>query len=80
MAKNVEKVVNAIFHKIEILLARGDRVELRGFGLFAVKTWPAQPGRKPKTGAKISVPEAGRPSFRTGKETHARLKRAVSVC
>ena len=47
-------------------------MELRGFGPFTVKTWPAQPGRKPKTGAKISVAETGRPSFRAGKEMHAR--------
>ena len=43
--KDVKKVVNAIFDEIEAALARGDRVELRGFGIFTVKTWSARPGR-----------------------------------
>src|SRR5947209_6011187 len=59
--KDVEKVVNAIFDAIEAALARGDRVEVRGFGVFLVKIWSARPGRNPKTGAKISVPETRHP-------------------
>ena len=38
-AKDVEKSVNAIFDGIAASLARGDRVELRGFGIFTVRTW-----------------------------------------
>jgi integration host factor subunit beta len=71
--RDVEKVVNAIFDAIEAALARGDRVEVRGFGVFLVKIWSARPGRNPKTGAKISVPETRHPAFRMSKEMHARL-------
>jgi integration host factor subunit beta len=55
-SRDVEKAVNAIFGEIETALVRRDRVELRGFGVFTVKTWPARLGRNPKTGAKINVP------------------------
>jgi integration host factor subunit beta len=71
--KDAEKVVNAIFHEIEAALARGDRVELRGFGAFAVKTWPARPGRNPRNGAAVSVPETRHPSFRMAREMRHRL-------
>jgi integration host factor subunit beta len=71
--RDVEKVVNTIFDGIAAALARGERVELRGFGIFTLKTRSARPGRNPKTGALISVPETHHPSFRTGKEMHARL-------
>jgi integration host factor subunit beta len=48
--KDVERVVDTILNEIEATLARADRVELRGFGAFTVKTWSARPGRNPKTG------------------------------
>lgn len=72
-AKDVEKIVNAIFDEIGVALARWNRVELRGFGAFSVKTRSARPGRNPRTGAAISVPETHHPSFRTGKEMRERL-------
>ena len=73
-AKDVKKGVNAILDEIEAALVRRDRVEIRGFGTFTVKTWSARPlGRNPKTGAPISIPEKHHPSFRTGKEMKARL-------
>lgn len=46
--KDVEKIVDAIFDEIEAALVRHNRVELRGFGSFTVKTWSARPGRKSK--------------------------------
>jgi integration host factor subunit beta len=72
-ARDVERIVNAIFDEVAAALARQDRVELRGFGAFAVKTRKARPGRNPKTGAVVSVPETLHPSFRTGKPMHDRL-------
>jgi integration host factor subunit beta len=72
-AKDVEIVVNAIFDGVAAASARRDRVELRGFGILTVKTWPARLGRNPKNGAEISVPETHHPSLKTGKEMHARL-------
>jgi integration host factor subunit beta len=71
--KDVERVVDTILNEIEATLARADRVELRGFGAFTVKTWSTRPGRNPKTGDPINVPETRHPSFRTGKEMRDRL-------
>jgi len=71
--RDVERVVNTIFDEIEAALVRRDRVELRGFGVFTLKTRHARPGRNPKTGAEISVPEKLHPTFRTGLEMHGQL-------
>ena len=70
---DVGKVVDAIFDEIKAALVRRDRVELRGFGAFFVKTRSARPGRNPKNGATVSVPERLHPVFKTGKEMHRRL-------
>ena len=48
--RDVENIVNAILEEIVAALARGDRVELRGFGAFSVKSRPARTGRNPRTG------------------------------
>ena len=53
----VQKVVDAILDRIELALMQRDRVELRGFGVLSVKVWLARPGKNPKTGAVISVPQ-----------------------
>ena len=55
--RDVENIVNAILNEITAALARGDRVELRGFGAFSVKNRPARTGRNPRTGAHVSVDE-----------------------
>ena len=54
-------------------LARGDRVELRGFGAFSVKHRDARVGRNPRTGAHVAVDEKAVPFFKTGKEMRERL-------
>jgi integration host factor subunit beta len=72
-ATDVKKAVNAIFDEIAAALVRRDRVELRGFGAFTVRTWPARPGRNPKTGQNINIPETRQPSLRPSREMHARL-------
>ena len=71
--RDVEHIVNAILDEITGALARGDRVELRGFGAFSVKNRPARTGRNPRTGAKVSVTEKNVPFFKTGKEMRERL-------
>jgi len=58
---------------ITAALARGDRVELRGFGAFSVRDRPARTGRNPRTGAQ-SVRQKRVPFFKTGKEMRKRLK------
>ena len=71
--REVEKVVGAIFDEITNAMARGNRVELRGFGVFSVKVWQARTGRNPRTGAKVTVRQKALPSFRAGKEMYRRL-------
>jgi integration host factor subunit beta len=74
--RDVENIVNAILGEIIAAMARGDRVELRGFGAFSVKQRPARTGRNPRTGAHVSVDEKCVPFFKTGKEMRERLNRA----
>ena len=71
--RDVEKIVNAILDTITAALARGDRVELRGFGVFAVKTREARTGRNPRDGTKVAVSEKVVPTFKTGRDMHHRL-------
>lgn len=71
--RDVERIVNVIFDEIIAALARGDRVELRGFGAFTVKHREARLGRNPRTGQKVSVPEKFVPFFKSGKEMRQRL-------
>jgi integration host factor subunit beta len=75
--KDAQKIVDAIFDEVTAALARGDRVELRGFGTFVVKTRSARPGRNPRNGTSVSVPEKLHPAFKTGKEMHHRLNGAA---
>src|ERR687897_906302 len=53
--RDVENIVNAILDTIADALARGDRVELRGFGAFSVKKRDARTGRNPRTGETVAV-------------------------
>ena len=71
--RDVERIVNVIFDEIVDALARGDRVELRGFGAFTVKHRAARQGRNPRTGTTVSVSEKFVPFFKTGKELRDRL-------
>jgi integration host factor subunit beta len=71
--RDVENIVNAILNEIIAALARGDRVELRGFGAFSVKYRQARIGRNPRTGADVSVNGKSVPFFKTGKEIRERL-------
>jgi integration host factor subunit beta len=73
--RDVENIVNAILNEITDALARGDRVELRGFGAFSVKARPARSGRNPRTGAHVEVSPKVVPFFKTGKEMRSRLNR-----
>ncbi len=74
--RDVENIVNAILDEIIDALARGDRVELRGFGAFSVKARPARVGRNPRTGEHVSVDGKVVPFFKTGKEMRVRLNKA----
>ncbi len=66
--REAETIVNAIFDEMAKVLARGDRIEIRGFGSFAVKQRRARQGRNPKTGEVVVVEAKRIPFFRAGKE------------
>lgn len=71
--RDVERIVAAIFEEMASALARGDRVELRGFGAFSVKHRTARIGRNPRTGDTVHVAEKYVPFFKAGKELRERL-------
>ncbi len=71
--RDAEKIVNTIFEEIVKAMARGDRVELRGFGAFSVKQRDARLGRNPRTGDSVPVEAKHVPFFKTGKLLRDRL-------
>ena len=71
--RDVERIVNTVFEEIISAMARGDRVELRGFGAFSVKKREARIGRNPRTGDAVEVEEKTVPFFKTGKLLRDRL-------
>jgi integration host factor subunit beta len=75
--RDVEKIINAMLDAMVAALARGDRVEIRGFGSFLVRSRRARTGCNPKTGAAWAVEKRGHPFFKRGKEMRARLKNDV---
>ncbi|ADG81072.1 histone family protein DNA-binding protein [Thermincola ferriacetica] len=72
--KDADKAVSAVFASIEEALAKGDKVQLVGFGTFEVRERAARKGRNPQTGAVIEIAAAKVPAFKAGKA----LKDAVS--
>jgi integration host factor subunit beta len=74
--RDVEKIVNAMLEAIIAALERGDRVEIRGFGAFSVRSRPARSARNPRSGAAVAVEKKSHPYFKSGKEIRERLKRS----
>lgn len=75
MQRDIERIVNTVFDEVIDALSRGDRVELRGFGTFSVKTRPGRTGRNPRTGESVEVDAKTVPYFKTGKELRDRLNK-----
>ncbi|MCP3475702.1 integration host factor subunit beta [Bradyrhizobium sp. CCGUVB1N3] len=71
--RDVENTVNAILAEIAAALVRGDRVELRGFGVFSTKQRQARTGRNPRTRELVQVDKRRLPVFKASKEMHERL-------
>jgi integration host factor subunit beta len=71
--RDAEVIVNAVFENMTNALARGGRIEIRGFGSFIVKQRHAREGRNPRTGAVVSVTAKGVPFFKVGKELRLRV-------
>ncbi|MBT3317611.1 integration host factor subunit beta [bacterium] len=69
-------IVNQIIQNISNALVSGDKVDLRGFGSFKVKTMAARNARNPKTGAKVKVPAKKVPFFKCSNELINQVNKA----
>jgi DNA-binding protein HU-beta len=63
-----ERAVDAVFESMKLALARGDRIELRGFGIFTVRPRKTGIGRNPRTGVEAVISPGKVVRFRVGKE------------
>jgi DNA-binding protein HU-beta len=68
-----ERVVNTMFDDIEAALHKGDKVNISGFGTFAVSARKARQGRNPKTGETIEIPASKSAKFKAGKSLKDKL-------
>ncbi len=73
VAKDAEFAVKTILDAMSRTLADGHRIEIRGFGSFALSHRPPRVGRNPKSGEKVLVPEKRVPHFKPGKELRERV-------
>jgi integration host factor subunit beta len=71
--KESELVVNTLLESIRDALVVGDRVEIRGFGSFTVRTRDAREARNPKSGEIVSIPTKKTAFFKTGKQLRERV-------
>jgi integration host factor subunit beta len=70
-----EAVVNLFFDEMADALAKGERVEIRGFCSFFIKSYKSYVGRNPKTGEKVKIAPKRLPFFKAGKELKERVDR-----
>ena len=73
LKKDLEKVVSVVLNEIKQALKRGDRVELRGFGMFSINIQKARISRNPKTGEKVNTPQKKAIHFKMAKEMFKKL-------
>jgi integration host factor subunit beta len=66
--RQTEIIINAILDGVKETLARGDKIEIRGFGSFRLRDRRTREGRNPKTGTTVQVPAKRVPFFKAGKE------------
>lgn len=71
--KRAEDVVNMIFDSMTDILAKGGRIEIRGFGSFVCREYGSYTGRNPRTGESIQVKPKKLPFFKVGKELKERV-------
>jgi len=79
VAKDADFAVKMILDAMSEALAKGDRIEIRGFGSFSLNYRPPRVGRNPKSGDKVSVPEKWVPHFKAGKELRERVDSALET-
>jgi len=73
LKKDLEKIVYVVLNEIKQALKRGDRVELRNFGMFSTNVQKARISRNPKTGEKVNTPEKKTIHFKMAKEMFKKL-------
>ena len=73
LKKDLEKFLNIILNEIKLALKRGDRVELRGFGMWSTHIQRARMSRNPRTGERIKTPEKKTIHFKMSKELFNKL-------
>ena len=71
--RDTEFAVKTILDAMSVALARGHRIEIRGFGSFGLNYRPPRTGRNPKSGEKVQVPQKHVPHFKAGKELRERV-------
>lgn len=72
--KDATAAIDAVFSTISASLAKGEPVQLIGFGKFEVRRRAARKGRNPQTGAEIQIPAADVPAFKAGKDLKEAIK------
>ncbi len=75
--QDAEIIVDTMFNSMIESLAQGERIEIRGFGSFAVKHRDDREGRNPKTGEPVHIPAKRLPHFKMGKELYERINPTV---
>ena len=73
LKKDLEKFTDIILNEIKITLKRGERVELRGFGVFSTKIQKARISRNPRTGEKVNTPKKKTIHFKMAKDLFKKL-------
>ncbi len=75
--KQAELIVNIVFDSIVDSLRSGQKIELRGFGSFRLRSRKSRTGRNPKTGEKVEVPSKKIPYFKPGKELKELINKSL---
>ena len=73
LKKDLEKFIDIVLNEMKQSLKRGDRVELRGFGVFSTNIQKARISRNPKTGEKVNTPSKKTINFKMSKELFKKL-------
>jgi integration host factor subunit beta len=76
LAKDADLSVKVVLDAMSETLAKGERIEIRGFGSFSLNYRPPRIGRNPKSGVKVQVPAKYVPHFKAGKELRERVDQA----
>ena len=77
--RDADEAVKSVLETMTQALASGGRVEIRGFGSFALNYRPPRIGRNPKSGERVHVPAKFVPHFKAGKELRSRVDQGASM-